>query len=411
MPKVSATWRGSAQLFRYVFSDRVGVRPQFIVITEKKAVMKKILLAGALNILVAQLSAQAPDSAKVVQAPKTDTVVIVRPVYFTIVGIGTEHTQIAAVGNVAPDQFSGVQLAGVFNVGRGTVSGVQIAGLNNHASDSLTGAQISGGINTVHGNVRGIQMSGGMNVTDRDVSGIQLAGGMNIAGGDVRQLQASGGMNYAANVRGLQATGGLNIASGTVSGMQLSGGVNIARNVKGVQIGVFNFADSADGVMIGVFSFARHGYHKIEAGWNETTPINFAFRTGSKRFHNIFSVVADVRPRDIIWGFGYGVGTSWAVHRRIDIGADVVNYHISKGEFSESLSDLWKLTVVADLHLTKNLSLAVGPTLNVFVTDLNPDGNELPVTGIAPYHFFTQTYDNRWNAKAWIGVNASLRFF
>lgn len=372
--------------------------------------MKSIVSILAFVLIFSEAAGQTPDSA-VVNLPPRDTVVVAHPVYMTVVGIGTEHTQVAAVGNIAQDNFSGVQVAGIFNVGRGAVSGVQIAGLNNHASDSLTGAQIGGLMNTVHGNVRGAQMSGGFNVTDRDVYGVQMAGGLNIAGGDVYQLQASGGVNYANDVHGLQVAGGLNVASGVVTGLQLSGGLNIARRVKGVQVGVINFADTADGVMIGVFSYARHGYHKVEFGWNETVPLNFSLRTGSTRFHNIFSFMADVRPRDIIWGFGYGAGSSWPLTKRIDIGADVVNYHISKGEFSESLSDLWKLAIVADLHLTKNLSLAVGPTLNVFVTDLHPDGNELPVTGIAPYYFFTQTYDNRWNAKAWVGVNASLRFF
>lgn len=382
--------------------------------------MKKYFLALLLNGVLTTLVAQTPDSTNTTKEQPRDTVqtvkttsrdtVVLRPVYFTVVGIGTEHTQVAAVGNIAPDNFSGVQLAGVFNIGRGAMSGVQIAGVNNHTSDSLTGAQIAGALNTVHGNVRGLQMAGGLNVNDRDVYGMQLAGGMNIAGGDVHQLQASGGLNYAHNVRGLQATGGINLASGVVSGVQLSGGVNVAKNVKGLQIGVVNFADSAEGVMVGVFSFARHGYHKIEIGWNETTPLNFSFRTGSAKFHNIFAFMADVRPRDIIWGFGYGAGTSWAVHRRLDIGADVMNYHVSKGEFSESLSDLWKLSITADFHITKHLSLAAGPSLNVFVTDLRPDHNEIAVTGIAPYYFFTQTYSNRWNAKAWVGANISLRF-
>lgn len=372
--------------------------------------MKYVFSIIALAMSIAKTSAQTPDSTAR-NLPVHDTVVLSRPVYMTVVGIGTEHTQVAAVGNIAQNNFDGVQVAGVFNVGRGAVSGVQIAGVNNHASDSLTGVQIGGLMNTVHNNVRGAQIAGALNVTDRDVYGVQMAGGLNIAGGNVYQLQASGGVNYANNVYGLQAAGGVNIASGVVTGMQLSGGLNIARRVKGVQIGVVNFADTADGLMIGLFSYARHGYHKLEFGWNETVPLNFSLRTGSTHFHNIFSFMTDVRPREIIWGFGYGAGSNWPITKRIDIGADVVNYHISQGEFSESLSDLWKLSVVADLHLTKGLSLAVGPTLNVFVSDLHPDGNEVPVTGIAPYYFFAQTYDNRWNAKAWIGVNASLRFF
>lgn len=368
--------------------------------------MKRKILLCTLLAATVQLTAQTNDS--IVR----DTIVIVHPpVYFTVLGVGTEHAQVAAIGNVAADDFSGVQMAGVFNIGRGAVSGVQMAGVINHASDSLTGVQMAGAINTVHGNVRGAQLAGAINATDRNVTGAQLSGGVNVAAGDVQQVQAAGGLNYAHNVHGLQASGGANIASGTVTGMQISGGVNIAHNVKGLQIGVVNFADSADGMMIGVFSFARHGYHKIEIGWNETMPLNFSFHTGSTRFHNVVSFVTDFRQREIIWGFGYGVGSMWPISKRIDLGVQAMSYHISKGEFSTSLSDLWKFSVLTDVHIIKNLSLCAGPTLNVFTTDLNPDGNELPVTGIAPYYFFTQTYSNRWNAKAWIGAQITVRFF
>lgn len=371
--------------------------------------MKKLFSFCVLLVSAAQLFAQ---DTIVKETVVKDTIVIVHPpVYFTVLGIGTEHAQVAAIGNIAPDHFTGVQMAGVFNVGRGSVSGVQMAGVNNHASDSLTGAQMAGAINTVHGNVRGVQLAGAINVTDRNVYGVQMAGGVNAAAGDVQQLQAAGGLNYAHNVHGLQASGGLNVASGSVTGMQISGGVNIAQNVKGLQVGVINFADSADGVMIGVLSFARHGYHKMEIGWNETMPLNFSFHTGSSRFHNVISFATDFRQPDIIWGFGYGVGSMWPVHKRLDIGAQAMSYHINKGEFSTSLSNLWKFSLLADFHIVKNLSLCAGPTLNVFTTDLNPPGNEEAVTGIAPYYFFTQTYSNRWNAKAWIGAQVSLRFF
>lgn len=344
-------------------------------------------------------------------AQKIDTIILPQPVYFTILGVGTEHAQVAIIGNIASKEFEGVQVAGVFNAGKGSVNGVQIAGVSNHALDSLTGVQLAGCINTVHGNVRGFQAAGAINVTDRDVYGAQIAGSVNIAGGDVRQLQVSGGLNYARDVRGLQATGGLNIASGTVYGMQISGGANIAKRVKGVQLGVINLADSVDGAMIGIFSFARYGYHKLEFGWNETMPFNASFHTGSKIFHNVFGITTDFRSRDLVWGFGYGAGSTWALHPRIDLDVNLVNYHISKGKFSASLSDLWKLSVTADVHIVKNLSVAVGPSLNVFITDLHPNYNETPVTGIAPYYFFSQTYSNRWNAKAWVGFNASFRLF
>ncbi len=348
-------------------------------------------------------------SGTILRAATEDT--IITPFYFTILGVGTKNAQVAVIGNIAPTGFSGTQISGVFNIATGSMSGLQIAGVNNHAGDSLNGVQLAGCLNTVHGNVRGVQAAGALNATDGNVFGAQLSGGANIAGGDVSQLQASGGLNYARNVSGLQITGGLNIAQGTMSGMQISGGMNYAKHVKGIQLGVVNFADSVDGVMIGLFSFARHGYHKLDVGWNETTPLNFSFLTGSKAFHNVLSVAFDPRPRNPYWGFGYGIGSAWKIHKRIDMDLTLVHYHISQGNFSRSMSDLFKMTLAFDVHLTKNLALAVGPSLNVFVTDLQPAYyGEAPVTGFAPYYFFTQTYSNNWNAKAWAGFSASLRF-
>ena len=361
--------------------------------------MKKILLP----LLLFACNATFAQQKDTLQPSKADS--------YTILGVGTEHSQVSLIGNVAPDKFEGIQVAGIFNAGKGSVNGLQIAGLSNHSFDSLTGVQVGGFLNTVHGNVRGLQASGSINITDRDVYGAQISGSFNIAAGDVHQLQVSGGMNYGKNIFGIQAAGGLNIASGTVHGLQLSGGLNIARNVKGVQLGVFNLADSASGAMIGIFSYARHGYHKIELGWNETLPLHFSFRTGSKVFHNIFAFGTDFRPREIVWAFGYGAGSSWTLSKRFDLGIDIVNYHVSKGDFAFSLSDLWKLNLTADFHIAKNLSVAAGPSLNVFITDLHPAYGETAVTGIAPYYFFTQTYDNRWNAKAWVGANIAVRFF
>jgi hypothetical protein len=344
-------------------------------------------------------------------AQKTDSIQYTKPIYFTVLGVGTEHAQVALIGNIAPAPFDGVQVATVFNIASRNMNGLQMAGVYNHAGDSMNGIQLSGCINTAYGNMRGIQAAGAINMVGGNVYGAQLSGGINMARGDVRHLQIAGSGNYARHIYGLQASGGINIASGTVYGLQLSGGVNVAKNVKGFQVGVINFADSVTGGMIGVLSFARHGYHKVEMGWNETMPINLSVRTGSALFHNILSFSVDHRPRQIVWGFGYGIGTAWRIHSRIDLNVDMIGYHINRGEFSESVNNLGKLNLTADFHLAKNFSIAAGPSLNTFVTDLHPGHNDAPITGFAPYYFFTQTYDNRWNVKSWVGANITIRFF
>ncbi len=382
--------------------------------------MKPVLLLSAI-FLLARLDAQVIHDTVYVQSPKPaevstpDTVYVMikepKHVHLTVLGVGTEHAQVAVIGNIAPKNFSGSQVAAVFNVAEGPMTGAQVAGVSNHSGDSLNGVQLAGCLNTAQGNLTGLQGAGAINICEGDVRGAQLAGAINIAGGNVDVVQAAGSINYATHVKGLQVAGAVNAANGTVTGAQVSGCVNYARHLKGVQVGVFNFADTSEGVMIGLFSFARHGYHKLEFGWNETMPVNAAFHTGSRLFHNIFAAGFDFRGPRLTWGFGYGVGSTFAIHRKVDLSFNVLHYHINQDEFSPFTSSLWKMNALFDIHFVKNLSLAAGPSLNLFVTDLHPGPGETPVTGFVPYYFFTQTYSNQWNAKAWIGGSVSIRFF
>ncbi|MGL4597082.1 MAG: hypothetical protein ACRCYO_06130, partial [Bacteroidia bacterium] len=181
--------------------------------------------------------------------------------------------------------------------------------------------------------------------------------------------------------------------------------------VKGLQLGVFNFADSVSGAMIGVFSYARHGYHKLEFGWNETMPINAAFRSGSKIFHNNLLVGIDYRPRDPYWSVGYGIGTAWSLTKRIDAAIELSAAHVNRGGFNTRTSEWIKIEAPFDFHFAKKLSIAAGPTFNVFVNDVRTQAGELPVNQFPPYYGFTQTYENRWNVKAWFGFGAAIRFF
>jgi hypothetical protein len=371
--------------------------------------MKNLLLL--LSIFPLTLAAQVNDSTKIkAVAPDSSQD---RSISMTVLGIGTKHAQVALIGNIAPRDFSGTQLSPVFNVACGKMTGLQACGVLNHANDSLNGVQLAGAVNTVHGNMSGLQAAGAINVCDGTVNGGQLAGAINVTADTMKFFQAAGAANYATHMTGVQVAGAMNVVAGTMRGVQISGAVNYARKMEGMQIGVFNFADSVSdkAVMLGIFSYSRQGYHKLEFGWNEALPINGAFITGSKKFHNIFSIGCDFGPRQPLWGFGYGIGTAWGIFKRGDLDISLSQTHVNKGGFTAYVSSLWKLSTVVDFHLTDKISLAAGPTLNVFITDLFPTYNEPAVTGFVPYYFFTQTYDNRWNAKAWVGFTASVRFF
>jgi hypothetical protein len=330
---------------------------------------------------------------------------------YSILGVSSNNAQIAIIANVAQNRFYGSQLSACFNMSTGYLRGFQMAGIGNLAMDSVDGAQIGGVMNIASKSVRGAQIAGTLNMAGGDIYGAQVSGTANVCGGTVEALQLAGTVNIAKNVRGLQTAGTVNIAFGTVQGAQISGFLNYARNVKGVQIGVFNFADSVSGAMIGVFSYARHGFHKLEFGWNETMPINGAFRSGSKLFHNNFLVGVDYRPRNPYWSIGYGIGTAWAVTKRIDAAIELSTAHVNRGGFNTRTSEWIKIEAPFDFKLANKISIAAGPTFNVFVNDVRPQVGELPMNQFPPYYGFTQTYDNRWNVKAWFGFGASIRFF
>ena len=331
---------------------------------------------------------------------------------------------------VSPGVTKG-EISALLNVDTKDVKYVQLAGLGNIVYGNVEGVQAAGFINTAGGNFRGVQAAGFMNTTKGESNGIQAAGFLNVNGGKMTGVQAAGFANYAKSINGIQSSGFLNAVDSSVIGMQyagflnyahtltgiqVSGFVNCAQKVKkGIMIAPFNFADTCDGLPIGFFTFVRKGgYHKLEISSDEIFQANISFRSGVKRFHNIFSV--GLRPQNsnnVFWTMGYGVGTSIELGKRLDLDIDLLTNHINNSgyRFYDYRSDNYKLYAGLNWQFINGCSVAFGPTLNFYV--VSADNKDLlnDFNTVHPGSFYYQKVYNDNYLKAWVGGKIAIRFF
>jgi hypothetical protein len=308
---------------------------------------------------------------------------------------GTTKLEMAGLFNVNRSEMNGVQLAGLFNQVGGKVDGVQLAGLINSNLDSVKNAvQLAGGMNFTTGPVDGVQVAGVANFSPKKVDGVQVAGVANFTASDLEGTQVAGVLNFAAhNVRGSQV-----------------GLLNFANKVKGFQLGLINYSDSISGIPIGFLSFVRAGYHTLEFSVNEIVPINLAFRTGKREFYNIF--FAGIRPEwddQVTWTFGYGLGTSPRLGKKIFLNVEVSSEQLSQGSV-RALNLINRGYLGAEFQVTKQFAVFAGPTVNFRVYD----------TSYA-FHPELFTYTNMTvhndvyhpedlGSQLWFGFKAGFRF-
>ncbi|MFT7421413.1 MAG: hypothetical protein ACI9QN_002344, partial [Arcticibacterium sp.] len=186
--------------------------------------------------------------------------------------------------------------------------------------------EVGSALNVVRYNMTGVHLSGGMNVVGRKTAGIQLAGGTNVNLGTARGFIASGGTNIVIKqAKGLFVAGGGNIALSDFNGLQLAP-FNYATRLRGTQIGITNFAYEATGTPIGLFSYVhKNGYRRLEIGASELNATEVSFKTGVKRFYNIFSAAYNYEQNDkLLIGAGYGIGTAWNYSRIFSSNVDLV---------------------------------------------------------------------------------------
>jgi hypothetical protein len=348
---------------------------------------------------------------------------------FNTVGGDVHGAQIAGSFNGVKGKVKGVQISGGVNANRDSVQGAQAAGLINLNWNSVKFFSAAGLLNVTHntssgtvlaglGNVtlgeqHGAHIAGLFNASTKNTKSLQLCGLVNFTHGDLRGAQIAGLTNVAVgDVKGVQTGGLTNFAFGTMKGAQVSGLINYAKRVEGVQFGFLNFADSVKGISFGFLSFVAKGYHKIEISADEIFYTNLAFRTGTHRFYNIFT--AGMKPQNSknnYWTFGYGLGTAPKLTPWLSMNIDVTSNQVSYGEFTQAINLLNKFYIGLDVRMTKGFSVALGATLNGYLTDTTYHGYTNLFTDYKPKVFSDHTFHNDINMKMWLGGKVALRFF
>lgn len=313
---------------------------------------------------------------------------------------GTKNMEVGGLFNMDRGNVSAFQLAGIFNMNGGSMTGFQAAGLYNVNRKGLSGAQFAGLANVNGDSVQGAHFAGLANVNTGPMSGAQFAGLANVQLG---------------NFKGSQFAGLVNISTRKVSGTQVAGLMNYGKNIKGLQIGFLNIADTLHGVPIGFFSYVSKGYHKLEFFADEIFYTNIAFRTGTNKFYNILTFglkpETDKDDNDVEWTFGYGIGTAPRVLNWLYLNFDISTSQLSKGEFTDAINLLNKAYLGLEVQPAKKFSVALGITLNGYLTRTTYENYYDIFTDYKPRIILDHNYNNDLNLKMWWGFKAGVRFF
>lgn len=340
---------------------------------------------------------------------------------------GVNVLEIGGLFNAVWDTVKYAQIAGGFNFVGGPQYGAQVAGIANLNGSSFDGAQVSGVLNLTEGPFYGFQGSGFGNIALDKVDGVQVAGFANYAGDSSDLVQVSPVANYVAHdSRGVQVSPVVNFAGKNFIGSQVSvlcnyaedgfigsqtGLFNVANTMSGTQFGFMNFNDSINGVSVGFFSFSRKGLHQLEISANELTYLNLAFKSGTNQFYNSF--LGGVRFGDGIsptWSLGYGIGTSVRGGGRNRIFFDFQASNL----FRENQFDLalnTKFTMSYQFHLANKVSLAIGPSANLFAVDMGGNHNSNYFQSLSPYTLYDRVTTGGLGIQGWVGGHVSMRLF
>lgn len=343
-----------------------------------------------------------------------------------------DGVEFSGFGNIEKDYVKGVQFAGFFNTVGNQVEGLQAAGFFNNAG-ALQGTQLAGFINlagvtnksslplpsprfnaqaagfgnlNLNGSLH-FQGAGFFNI-GRKIEGFQGAGFFNIAK-EVKGFQGSGFIGLGEKIHGVQMSSFANIAD-QVEGLQMAGFINIAGKVKGSQIGFINIADSVtQGVPIGFLSIIKNGYRKLEIWGSESLHANIGYKIGVRKFYNIFAVGSQFLPNSFRWGLGYGIGSIRDINAKNNFNFEAMAYHISEDKvWEDHLRLLNQIKLLYGREFGNGMSLQIGPTFNVLVSQDTPENNVL-ASHLPPYHLFNETM-NGVNVKLWAGAHIGLRF-
>lgn len=344
---------------------------------------------------------------------------------FNVVGDSVEGAQVAGLFNVTGGHIDGLQAAGIYNFNLGKTQGFQVAGIFNMNIKELNGAQFAGIANFNYKGFTGVSGAGIVNMSRFSVMGTQVAGITNICADTMEGSSVAGIVNMNWYSKGVEVAGFLNssrfgggntqisgLVNNTAKGstnLQVAGIFNRAGHLKGTQVALFNYADSASGIPFGLLSFVREGVHQLELSSDEVFHTNIGFRTGVNAFYNIINIGLEPGPRNL-WSFGYGFGTSFKINNKLRADLTVTANHVSVGSFYHATSELYKFYAGVEYKFMNKISLAVGPTFNLYWTDALLPDYQRTYKNLLPYHSSNTALANDFNLKGWFGIKAAIRF-
>ncbi|MEP7265384.1 MAG: hypothetical protein ABI772_12845, partial [Bacteroidota bacterium] len=129
-------------------------------------------------------------------------------------------------------------------------------------------------------------------------------------------------------------------------------------------------------------------------------------------FHNIIS--AGIRPDNFskpLWNFGYGIGSSVALSKKVNLDIDITTSQIVKGGNFDKMNLLNKGYIGADIKMGKKYSLAFGGTVNAQIFDADYEFYPQLFNDVKPHIFYSSSLDGeRLQLKMWLGGKVALRF-
>lgn len=350
---------------------------------------------------------------------------------FNIIGgvsRGVSAFELGGVFNLVKENVDGVQIAGGLNLAGREVRGVQVAGLSNLNLGRTEGVVVAGAVNLLRLGGEGVSVSGlsGISIGDFDgvsvngfahtsvghAEGVQISGCSNLVTRSMNGVQVAGLSNVVIrDMEGVQVAGGWNISMGNVKGIQISGLLNFARRVDGVQIGVFNYCDTISGVPVGFLSFVAKGYHPLELSTNGLNMLDLSWRTGVRSFYTFLSAGIRTQPADAKypWQYGFGIGTSPRLAGLLWLNVELSSHHLSAGKFAEQLSLDNRFALLADIRITKHLSLFGGPVAHGYLDHTNRTDLR-DVLGV-PDRLITEDNWSTLRLSGWVGWKAGIRIF
>jgi len=335
--------------------------------------MKKIILLSILILLVSiNLEAQVNDSLKTRKAQVTFA--------YPIGSSGTSSTEYL-------NNFSFNILYGL----NGGVNGFEMGSLLNYNKGQVKGFQLSGVSNINIGYSEGFILSGVSNICMDSTSGVLISGVVNYSKQKAKGFQLST----------------TNIAVNQINGFQL-GVFNYAKKLKGVQFGIFNYLDDGEeGLPIGIFSIVKNGHYELELTGGEVIYSNLNYKMGVERFYTIFKAGYSSYKNSPVYSFGLGFGRNISISERQKISIDLSYNQIVYNNHwhSAKLNMLNKADFNYKYSISEKISLLIGPSFNVYVTEEKIDG-EFGTLNI-PYTIYSNQGTSS-NLFMWIGINAGL---